>query len=110
LQTDSTSTVIQNVAQNNYAIGYAATGPLAKVNNVSEVSIDGYAPVQANVANNNYKFWGFEHMYTKGKPTEMAQALIDYMTSTQGKQEAAKQGFLEPADISSAATQAHQKH
>jgi phosphate transport system substrate-binding protein len=109
LETDSTSTVIQNVGSTPYSIGYAATGPLAGVTNVTQVSIDGYTAEQANVADNNYKFWGFEHMYTKGPATGLAEALIDYMTSSQGKQEAAKLGFLEPTDISSAATAAHQK-
>lgn len=108
LQTDSTSTVVQNVGQTPYSIGYAATGPLAGVANVTQVSIDNYKADQADVSDNNYKFWGFEHMYTKGKPTQLAQALIDYMTSTQGKQEAAKLSFLQPADISSAAASAHQ--
>ena len=109
LTTDSTSTVIQNVAQNKGAIGYAATGPVQKAGTVSIVSIDGVSTDAANVENNTYKFWSFEHMYTKGKPTALAQALIDYMSSDQGKLEAKKLGFLPTTTIPSNVAQAHQK-
>lgn len=109
LTTDTTSTVITNVAQNKGAIGYAATGPVQKDGTVDMVSIDGVSTDAANVENNTYKFWGFEHMYTKGKPTDLAQALIDYMLSDQGKQEAQKQSFLPTTAIPSNVSQAHQK-
>jgi phosphate transport system substrate-binding protein len=108
LTTDSTSTVIQNVAQNPGAIGYAATGPVKKASGVSIVSIDGSAPEDSLVQNNTYKFWGFEHMYTKGTPKPLAQALIDYMASSDGTQEGATLGFLPTSSISASAAAAHQ--
>ncbi|HZR42680.1 MAG TPA: phosphate ABC transporter substrate-binding protein [Ktedonobacteraceae bacterium] len=108
LTTDSTSTVIQNVAQNDGAIGYAATGPL-KGANVTTISIDGNAPTLDVVKNNTYKFWGPEHMYTKGPAKPLAQALIDYMASDYGKQQAQNLGFLQVSDIDPAALQAHPK-
>ena len=108
LTTDSTSTVIQNVEQNPGSIGYAATGPLQKATGISVVSIDGNAPTASLVANNTYKFWGFEHMYTKGKPKPLAQALIDYMTSSDATQSATSLGFLQPSSISASAAAAHQ--
>lgn len=108
LTTDSTSTVIQNVAQNTGAIGYAATGPVQKATGVTVVSIDGSAPTSDLVANNTYKFWGFEHMYTKGTPKPLAQALIDYMASSDGTQAGQSLGFLETSSISASAAAAHQ--
>lgn len=108
LTTDSTSTVIQNVAQNPGSIGYAATGPVQKATGVTVVSIDGSAPTSDLVESNAYKFWGFEHMYTKGTPKPLAQALIDYIASSDGTQAAASLGFLPTSSISASAAAAHE--
>jgi len=107
LTTDSTGTVIQNIKSTDGAIGYAALGP-AKKADLTLVSVDGNAPTPELVKNNTYKFWNIEHMYTKGKPTDLAQALIDYMLSPQGKMEAATLSFIPLSDMSSDAIQAHQ--
>lgn len=107
LTSDSTGTVIQNIKSTDGAIGYVATGP-GKKNSLTFVSIDGSAPTADLVKNNTYKFWNIEHMYTKGQPVPLAQALIDYMASDQAKQEAANLDFVPLADMSSDAIQAHQ--
>jgi phosphate transport system substrate-binding protein len=107
LTTDSTGTVIQNIKSTDGAIGYAALGP-AKSAGLTLVSIDGHAPTTDNVKNNTYKFWNIEHMYTKGTPTALAQALIDYMQSPEGKREAAKQDYVPLVDMSPEAVQSHQ--
>lgn len=108
LTTDSTGTVITNVAQTNGAIGYAATGPAKKNNGVTLISIDGNAPTAAMAESNTYKFWNIEHMYTRGQPGNLAQALIDYMASADAKAVAASQGFIPLVDMQPAAVQAHQ--
>ena len=108
LTTDSTGTVIQNVAQNDGAIGYAALGPAQKNSGVTIVSVDGNAPTIDLVKSNTYKFWNIEHMYTKGKATTIAQALIDYMSSSDAKAEAATLGFIATSDMQASALQAHQ--
>jgi phosphate transport system substrate-binding protein len=107
LTTDSTGTVITNVAQNNGAIGYAATGPAKANPGVTFVSIDGVAPTTDKAKNNTYKFWNIEHMYTKGQAKNLAQALIDYMTSPDAKSIAAQQDFIAITDMSSSAISAH---
>ncbi len=107
LTTDSTGTVVTNVKNTDGAIGYASLGP-AKSSTLTIVSIDGNAPTTDLVKNNTYKFWNIEHMYTKGKASGLAQALIDYMLSDQGKQEASKLDFVAITDMSSTALQAHQ--
>lgn len=109
LTTDSTSTVIQNVAQNDGAIGYAATGPVKKTGGVTIINIDNVAPTADTVKDNNYKFWAIEHMYTKGPAKPGAQALIDYMLSDTGKREARKLDFVSTTDIQPAAAQTHQQ-
>ena len=107
LTTDSTGVVITNVAGNNGAIGYAATGPAKANSSVTLLSVDGNAPTSDNVKTNTYKFWNIEHMYTKGTPKPLAQALIDYMTSTDAKTIATQQDFIAITDMSADAITAH---
>lgn len=107
LTTDSTGTVVTNVAQNNGAIGYAATGSAKGNSSVTLVSLDNNAPTTDNVKTNTYKFWNIEHMYTKGQPKPLAQALIDYMTSSDAKTIAAMQQFIAITDMSANAITAH---
>lgn len=107
LTTDSTGTVITNVAQNAGAIGYAATGPAMKEAGIALLSIDGNAPTAANVQSNTYKFWNIEHMYTKGPATGLSQAFIDYMTSPDAITMMQQQDFVPITQMSADAITAH---
>jgi phosphate transport system substrate-binding protein len=107
LTTDSTGTVVTNVAQNAGAIGYASTGPAKKESGITLISIDGNAPTAANVESNTYKFWNIEHMYTKGQPSGLTQAFINYMTSPDAEQIAAKQDFVPISQMQQSALAAH---
>jgi phosphate transport system substrate-binding protein len=109
LTTDSTGTVVQNVQKTDGAIGYAASGP-AKKSGLTILSIDGQASTPDNIKTNAYKFWNIEHMYTKGKPKDLAQALIDYMTSSDGKASAESLDFVAITDVPSSALKTHQTH
>jgi phosphate transport system substrate-binding protein len=109
LTTDSTGTVVKNVQQTDGAIGYAALGA-AKKSGLNLLSIDNQAPTADNIKSNAYKFWNIEHMYTKGKPKDLAQALIDYMTSADGKASAESLDFVAITDVPSTALQTHQTH
>ncbi len=108
LTTDSTGTVVQNVKQTSGAIGYAALGPAAS-SGLTIVKIDGNDPASTDLTKNNtYKFWAFEHMYTKGEATGLAKALIDYMASDFAKTTAAGLKFVAISDMSPDAVAAHQ--
>ncbi|HKF36038.1 MAG TPA: phosphate ABC transporter substrate-binding protein [Ktedonobacteraceae bacterium] len=107
LTTDSTGVVITNVASTSGAIGYAATGPAKANSGVALLSLDGNAPTSDNVKTNTYKFWNIEHMYTKGTPKPLAQALIDYMVSSDAKTIASQQDFIAITDMSADAITAH---
>ena len=107
LTTDSTGTVVTEVGQTNGSIGYAATGPVQGNSSVTLLSIDGVAPTSANTQSNTYKFWNIEHMYTKGQPKPLAQALIDYMASSDAKAIESMQAFVAITDMSPAAITAH---
>ena len=108
LTTDSTGTVVKNVEQTAGAIGYVALGN-AKKSGLTILTIDGNDPTNSSlVESNTYKFWNIEHMYTKGAATGLAQALINYMGSSDGKSEAQKLSFLNISDMQSSSLQAHQ--
>ncbi len=107
LVTDSTATVVTEINQTAGAIGYVTVGA-AKSANLTTVNIDGNTSDPALVENNTYKFWNIEHMYTKGPATGLAQALINYMLSDQGKQEVANLSFIAITDMQQTALQAHQ--
>ncbi len=107
LISDATGTVVTEVGQTNGAIGYAATGQVPSGGAVSIISIDGNAANATDVESNAYKFWNIEHMYTKGQPTALAQALIDYMDSDQGHTEEATLKFVSLSAMQSTAITAH---
>ncbi len=107
LTTDSTGTVVTNVAQTPGAVGYAATGPAMLNSGVTLLSIDGSPPTTDNAKTNTYKFWNIEHMYTKGPAKPLAQALIDYMTNADSKAIAATQQYIAITDMSQTAITAH---
>lgn len=109
LTTDSTGTVVKNVQQTDGAIGYVASGP-ASQSGLTFLSIDNILPTPANIKNNSYKFWNIEHMYTKGKAKLLAQALIDYMLSSDGKAAAAELNYVAISDIPQTILQTHQVH
>ncbi len=111
LTSDSTGTVVKAIGQTDGAIGYAASHAAQQAQTggtVKIVNIDGNAPSHSLVESNTYKFWNIEHMYTKGKPTQLAQALIDYMASSDGQKEANTLDFILTSQMSSSAIQAHQ--
>ena len=107
LTTDSTGTVVTEVGQTPGAIGYAATGPVQSNSSVTLLSLDGVSPTATNTQSNMYKFWNIEHMYTKGTPKPLAQALIDYMTNSDAKSILSQQQFVAITDMSSSAISAH---
>jgi phosphate transport system substrate-binding protein len=108
LTTDSAGTVMKNVQQTDGAIGYVGSGP-AKKAGFSLIKIDDFEPTAENVKSNSYKFWNIEHMYTKGKAKDLAQALIDYMLSKDGKEAAKSLDFVSISDLPEAALKTHQQ-
>lgn len=76
---DSSGMVRQIVSKTPGAISYVA---FSYVNDdVATLSIDQVAPTVENVVTNRWVLWSYEHMYTKGEPTELTKEFIDYMLS-----------------------------
>ncbi|MBT9282094.1 MAG: phosphate ABC transporter substrate-binding protein PstS family protein [Hydrogenibacillus schlegelii] len=77
IEEDSSGTVRKIVAETPGAIGYLALSYLD--GSVKALKIDGVAPTKENVVTNRYKVWAYQHMYTKGKPTGVVAAFLDFM-------------------------------
>ena len=59
------------------------------------LSIDGVEPKEENVADNSWKIWSYEHMYTKGEPSPEVQKFLDYMMTDEIQQGPVKElGYL----------------
>ncbi|MDD9147902.1 MULTISPECIES: phosphate ABC transporter substrate-binding protein [unclassified Sporolactobacillus] len=93
---DSSNTVKKIVAQTPGAIGYLALSYFtAGDKSIVKLSIDGVQATEDNVASGKFPVWSYEHMYTKGAPTGLAKAFIDYMMSdTVQTKDLPAQGYL----------------
>ena len=55
--------------------------------------MDGVEPTLENTYNGKYPVWGYEHMYTKGQPKEVAKAFLDYIMGDKYGQAVEKMGY-----------------
>jgi len=79
IQEDSSGTVRKLVGETPGAIGYLALSYLDE--SVKVVKYEGVEATVDNVANGTYPVWAYEHMYTKGEPSDIEKAFLDYMLS-----------------------------
>ncbi len=96
LTEDATGTVVSVVGQTPGAISYAAfSGTHGKP--ITEVSIDGAAPTDANITVGKYPFWSYEHMFTNGAP---AGAIADFINFVRSSDDLLKKnGFIKITDM-----------
>ncbi len=76
---DSSGTVAKMVSETPGAISYLAFSYFD--DQTKALSVDGVAPEAANVEDNSWTIWAYEHMYTALEPDTATQAFIDYMMS-----------------------------
>ena len=93
LETDDSGTLLQTVADNKGAIGYVALSYITNNNKVSTLAIDGVKPSLENTYNGTYPVWGYEYMYTKGEPTGVIKAYLDYIMSDDYSARLEAQGY-----------------
>ncbi len=108
LETDDSGTLLETVQNNEGAIGYVALSYLLNNDTVQPVAIDGIAPTLENTYNGSYLVWGYEHMYTKGDGSELAQAFLSYMMSAEFAGNIEAMGYGASANLSQAAIDSHQ--
>lgn len=90
---DSSGTVRQIVGQTPGSISYLAFSYLDDT--IQALSIDGVEPKEKNVANNSWKIWSYEHMYTNGNPSPAVKKFLEYMMTDDIQQGVVKElGYL----------------
>lgn len=98
---ESSGTVKKIVEDTPGAIGYLALSYIKAENTkMIALSLDGVAPTKEKIVTNDYPVWAYEHMYTKGEPTGLTKAFIDYMLSDAvQKNDVPKAGFIAITDM-----------
>ncbi len=80
------------VAQDPYGIGYVSVGHIDRT--VTPVALDGVVPTIQTVMKGSYKISRGLYSNTKGEPTGLTKAFIDYMYTPEGRQIIEKHGFI----------------
>lgn len=92
---NSTSVVLQSVADNPKAIGYVSLGSLD--DSVKALKVDGTEPSVDTVKSGDYKLQRPFNIVTKGKIKELPQDFIDYIMSADGQKIIEKEGYISEA-------------
>ena len=98
---DSNGNVEKAIANTNGSVSYLALSYLTDEvkKNITTLKIDNVDANTANIVSGSYKFWSYEHMYTKGEAKGIAKSFIEYMTSTDNKALIEKLGYIPAGDI-----------
>lgn len=95
---DSSGTVRQIVAQTPGAISYLAFSYMDDT--TVALSVDDVKPTEENVADNSWKIWSYEHMYTNGEPNENLKKFLDFMMEPEVQDGPVKElGYLAITDM-----------
>jgi phosphate transport system substrate-binding protein len=80
------------LSQDPLSIGYLSIGHVDST--VKAIKLDGVSPSQENATNGGYKVTRKLYMNTKGEPSPLAKAFIDYILSPAGAEIVKKHGFI----------------
>lgn len=95
---DSSGLARSIVASTPGAISYVAFSYFDK--SVQAVNVDGIRPTEANVRQNRWYIWSYEHLYTGQHPNQLTKKFIDYILSTAVQQKLVKQlGYISVHDM-----------
>lgn len=102
---DSSGAVLTKVAQNSGSVSYVALPYLITnadaAKKVTSVKIGAVDPTNKNIIAGKYIFWSYEHMYTKGTPTGLTKAFIDYVSGPENNDLIVQQGYIKISDLKS---------
>ena len=112
LQQDTTGAVATAINSGQGAIGYVATGFVLNPQfaDIFPICIDGYGATAANINSGTYRFWSFEHAYTKGRPerNSVEQAFLDYVVRPEVQKTLLPAlGYLQVSELTKKALETH---
>jgi len=93
IQLSSTGAVSTYVAGSKYAIGYISYGSL-DTNQVSAISVNGVQPSVSTIKDKTYLIQRPFLLVTRGQPTGLAKAYIDFVMSPEGQSMLAKHNLV----------------
>lgn len=94
---DASGSVVQLVGQTPGAISYVSFSYTEKPG-VKALNVDNVKPTDANVLDNKWKIWSYEHMYTnKSKDNTIQDKFIDYVKND--KSTLNKLGYISVSDM-----------
>ncbi|MCE5220399.1 MAG: phosphate ABC transporter substrate-binding protein [Clostridium sp.] len=99
---DSNGAVLSAMRSNDGAISYLGLAYMQTKeaqDALKLVKIDGVSSDKANITDGSYKFWSWGHMYTKGEATGLAKSFIDFVTSSDNKENMESLGFISGAEM-----------
>ncbi|WP_318767055.1 phosphate ABC transporter substrate-binding protein PstS family protein [Lactiplantibacillus carotarum] len=95
---DSSGLARSIVASTPGAISYVAFSYLNHT--VQTVSVDGVQPTEANVRQNRWYIWSYEHLYTSKQPNQLTKNFVNYILSTAVQKKLVKQlGYISVHDM-----------
>ncbi|MFO7967637.1 MAG: phosphate ABC transporter substrate-binding protein [Archaeoglobaceae archaeon] len=80
------------VSKDEAAIGYLSLGYVDK--SIKALNIDGVEPTESNVISGDYPIVRTLHLMTKGEPSQLEQAFLDFVMSEEGQQVVEEQGYI----------------
>ncbi|TDT51233.1 phosphate ABC transporter substrate-binding protein [Fonticella tunisiensis] len=102
LTQDSSGAVHKTIAETDGSIGYLALSYLTSDDakkGLKMLKLDGVEANKENITSGKYPIWSYEHMYTKGEPTGLTKAFLEYMTSDEVKPIIERLGYIPTADM-----------
>ncbi|MDI3481187.1 MAG: phosphate transport system substrate-binding protein [Tepidanaerobacteraceae bacterium] len=97
LTEESSGAIKKAIADTPGSISYLALSYVD--NSVKALKLDGVEPTVENITSGKYPIWSYEHMYTKGEPTGLTKAFLDYMVSDEVKSLVTELGYIPISDM-----------
>ncbi|MCR4430829.1 MAG: phosphate ABC transporter substrate-binding protein [Tepidanaerobacteraceae bacterium] len=97
LTEESSGAIKKAIADTPGSISYLALSYVDS--SVKALKLDGVEPTAENITSGKYPIWSYEHMYTKGEPTGLTKAFLDYMVSDEVKSLVAELGYIPISDM-----------
>jgi len=103
VNTPSNNAIAQIVSKDKGAIGYvgvayakefAKAGKIRIVPVAKDAKSPSYLPTDQNIKSQKYPLFRYLHNYTRGKPTGLAKAYLDFVLSPDGQKIVSKVGYI----------------
>ena len=95
IQASSMGELVQDIIDNQYAIGYASFGVANQnVGKVIPLKVNGVAATKENILDGSYIIQRPLLLVGSGDPTDVQQAFLDYVLGDEGQKTVEDMGFI----------------